>query len=215
MGPSCSRPLKWLASDRTSERRERSGRVLSRPPAKARPSPVPARSPERSAVTKELPGRQEKKTSPRQVEISGQRPRARPSHLQEKIKMKRGWVSRMGKRRLELQARVPLRQPMKRQSPANRPHSAHLWAPSRASVEALEQSRGLARLKKRPSHADNPGRKFAEKIPKARADRPHSERLLARSRPEVPPRPAALRKTHSRAAQAPPDREVPSRRATH
>src|ERR1700721_4243942 len=96
----------------------------------------------------------------------------------------------MGKRKLELQARVPLRHPMKRQSPGNRPHSAHLWAPSRASVEALEQSRGLARLKKRTSHGDNPERKFAEKIPKARADRLHSERLLASSRPEVVPPPA-------------------------
>src|ERR1700733_13339637 len=114
----------------------------------------------------------------------------------------------MGKRKLELQARVPLRHPMKRQSPGNRPHSAHLWAPSRASVEALEKSRGLARLKKRTSHADIPGRKFAEKIPKSGAVRPDWERPLARSRPEVARPPAALRKTHSRAAQAPPDREV-------
>src|ERR1700733_4170961 len=189
--------------------------MLSRPPVKTALLPDPIRSVERSAAPKELPGRQKKKTSPRQVEIAGQRPMAQPSLLQGKIKMKRGWVSRMGKRELELQPRVRVRQPMKRQSPGNRPHSAHLWAPSRASVEALEKSRGLARLKKRTSHADNPGRKFAEKIPKAGADRPHSERPLARSRPEVAPRPAALRKTHSRAAQAPPDREVLSPRATH
>src|ERR1035437_7972693 len=98
---------------------------------------------------------------------------------------------------------------MKRQSPGNRPHSVHLWARSRASLEALEQSRSSARLERRTSHADNPSRKFAEQIPKARADRPHAGRLLARSRRAAP------RKTHSRAAQALPDRGELPRRATH
>src|ERR1700689_1442959 len=50
---------------------------------------------------------------------------------------------------------------------------------------------------------------------KARADRPHAARLRARSLPEGPSRPAALQKTHSRAAPALPDREVLPRRATH
>jgi hypothetical protein len=207
MDPSWARRPKCLASDMASERSGRSGQMPSRPPVKTGPPPDPTRSAERSAVTKELPGRREKKTSPGQVETEGQRPRVRPSLLQ--VKMTRGWVSRMGKRELELGARVPPRQPMKRQSPGNRPHSARLWAPPRACLEALEQSPSLAHLEKRTSHADNPGRKFAEWIPKARADRPHWARLLARLRWAAP------RKTHSRAAQALPDRGVLLRRATH
>jgi len=130
----------------------------------------------------------------------------------------------MRMRELELEARVPLRRPMKRQSLGNRPHSAHLWARSVASVEALEQSSSWAHLnsahlnlahlnlahpEKRTSHANNPGRKFVKEIPTARANRPHWARLLARSRR------AALQKTHSRAAQSLPHWGESPPTATH
>jgi hypothetical protein len=85
MDPSCSRRPNCLASDMTSERQERLGRMLSRPPVKTWLLPDPTRSAERSAVTKELPGHEEKKTSPRQVETAGQRPMARSSLLREKM----------------------------------------------------------------------------------------------------------------------------------
>jgi hypothetical protein len=84
MDPSCSHCPKCLASDMASERQGRSGRTLS-PPVKTGLLPDLTRSAERSAATKELPGRQEKKTSPRQLEIAGQRPKAPPSLLQEKM----------------------------------------------------------------------------------------------------------------------------------
>jgi hypothetical protein len=79
MDPSYSRRPKCLASDVVSERSGRSARMLSWPPVKTGMLPDPTRSAERSALTKELPGCQEKKTSPRRVETAGQRPRARPA----------------------------------------------------------------------------------------------------------------------------------------
>src|SRR6202522_1458965 len=104
---------------------------------------------------------------------------------------------------------------MKRQLPGNRIHSAHLWVVSKASVEALEQSPSFARLGKRTSLADNPARRFAAQNRKAGADRPHSPRLLARSRSGAPPCRAEPQKTRSRAAQSQPDRGVPPPMATH
>src|ERR1035438_2144485 len=134
--------------------------MLSRPPVKTELLPTPTRSAELSAVTMKLPGRREKKTAPRQVETAGQRPRARPSLLQEK--MTRGSVSRMGKWELEIGARGPSRQPVNRRSHGNQPHPWHSWGATRTFVEAPAKSPSLARLEKRTSHADNPGRKFAE-----------------------------------------------------
>jgi hypothetical protein len=131
MDPSCSRHPKCLGSDMASERQ---GRMLSRPLLTPEWLPDPTRSAEGSAVSKKLPGRQEKKTFPPEVKTAVQRSRARPSLLHEK--MTRGWASRVETLELELGARVPLRQPTRLLSRGNRPHSAHLWAPSRASVEA-------------------------------------------------------------------------------
>src|SRR5580658_5248384 len=180
--PSCSRRPKCLASDMASEPQ---GRMRSRPLVAPERLPDPTRSAEGSAVTKELPGRQEKKTFPLEVESAVQRSRARPSLLHEK--MTRGWASRVETLELELGARVPLRQPTKRQSHGNRPHSAHRWALSRASVEApgryVEQSRDLARREKRIFPADNPAEQLVAQMRKARADRPHAARLRARSLP--------------------------------
>ena len=214
MDPCCSRRPKCLASDMAAERQ---GRMRSRPLVTTEWLPDPTRSAEGSAVTKELPERQEKKTFPPEMESAVQRSRGRPSLPHEK--MTRGWASRVETLELELGARVPLRQPTKLQSRGNRPHSAHRWAPSRASVEApgryAEPSRDLARRETRMSPADNPARQLVAQMRKARADRPHAARLRACSLPEGPSRPAALRKTHSRAAPALPDREVLPPRATH
>jgi hypothetical protein len=90
MDPSCSCRPKRLPSDMASAGSGRSGQMRSRPPVKTRRFADPTRSAERSAATKELPGRREKKTSPRQVETEGQLPRARPSLHQEKMTL--GWV---------------------------------------------------------------------------------------------------------------------------
>src|ERR1700679_1958579 len=73
MDPSCSRRPKCPASDMESERQ---GRMLSRPLVTPERLPDPTRSAEGSAVTKELSGRQEKKTFPPQVESLVQRSRA-------------------------------------------------------------------------------------------------------------------------------------------
>jgi hypothetical protein len=191
----------------------RSGQMLSRPPGKTGLLPDPIRSAERSAATKELPGRRERKTFLARAETVGQRSRARPSLLQPRPM--RGWVSRVGMGELEVEARARPRQPRKRRWPENRPHSARPRAPSRASVEALEQSRGLARPERRTSPADNPGRKLAEQTPAACADRPHSARLLVRSRPRAPPLPAGLQRTRSRALQSASDPGMRPRMATH
>jgi hypothetical protein len=214
MDPFWFRGRNWLTSDTRSAGRWRPG--STRPPVKPGLLLDLPRSVERSAMTKESPGRREMKTSPWQVEAAGQRPRAQSSLLEEK--MTRGWVSRTGTRELELEARVPVRRPTKRQSPLNRPHSSRRWAPPRAALEVPEQSSSLAHLnlahsEKRTSRADNPRRKFGQEMQEARADRPHAARQLARSRPETPRRRAAPRKTHSRAAQSLSDREVLPRRA--
>jgi hypothetical protein len=67
--------------------------MLSRPPVRMGLLPDPTRSAEQSAVTKEVPGRREKKTFPSQMETAGQRPRARSPLLHEK--MTTGWVLRV------------------------------------------------------------------------------------------------------------------------
>src|SRR6202046_4907669 len=90
MDPSCSRHPKCLASDMAPER---PGRMRSRPLVTPEWLPDPTRSTEGSAVMKELPGRQEKKTFPPEVESAVQRSRARPSLLHEK--MTRGWAARV------------------------------------------------------------------------------------------------------------------------
>jgi len=100
MDPFWFRRRNCLASDTRSAGRGRRG--STRPLVKTRLLPDPTRSAEQSAVAKELPGRPEKKTFPPQVETAGQRSRARPPLLQEK--MTRGWVSRVGTRELELEA---------------------------------------------------------------------------------------------------------------
>src|SRR5271166_5951774 len=104
MGRSGSRRLKCLASDLTSERQRGSGRMLSRPLVKPGLLPGPTGPAERSAVTKELRGRPEKKTSRRQVETAEQRTRARrtrarPFLLQEKMTW--GRASRVETQKLE------------------------------------------------------------------------------------------------------------------
>ena len=183
-----------------------------RRPEKTGPLPDPTHSGERWAVTTELPGRLERKTSPRRVETVGQRPRDRAPLLRDFLEeeIRKGWASRLPDSGLA--ARVLIRQPAKRQSPENRPHSAHLSA---LSTESPEQSPGSARLEAKKTPADSPARRFLAQSQKARASRPHSARLLARSRPETPSRPAELRRTHSPAAQSLPDRGLLPRRAIH
>src|ERR1700691_4426402 len=97
--------------------------------------PDPSRSAEPSAATKESPGRQEKKTSPAQAETAEPPSRAPLLILREKMRKRR--VPRAAMPEVELGEQGPLSQPMRRQSPGNRPHSAQRRAPSRASAEAL------------------------------------------------------------------------------